>query len=152
MAALLQLTLCGFPPLFPIVLDDIGHERLFDLHLRGPAAIAFEHQLHEAEMILRREFGEAAWIVGLAGEDVVLRDRLERLGGETQRHRVTGLAGKIYGELRKHRIHGLDLSEAPALVRAVAALDERNQNINVPTLDLSGGRHFFKFFAHGDAS
>ena len=77
MAALLQLALRGFPPLLPVVLDDIGHERLFDLHLRGPAAVAFEHQLHEAEMVLRREFRESARIVRLAGKDVMLRDRLE---------------------------------------------------------------------------
>ena len=79
---------------------------------------------------------------------MVFGNRLERLSGEGQVHRVAGLAVEVDREARKHRIHRLDAPESPAPVHAKTGLGQVNQGFNVVMLQLAGCRHFLKFFFH----
>ena len=85
---------------------------------------------------------------GLARENVIFRDRLEVVGGEGQIHRVPRLARKINREAREHRVHRLDFAEAPAAVRAAAALGQLRERFDMTAFNFAGGGEFFKFFFH----
>ena len=120
MAVLFHFAPGGFPPFLPVVADDIRHEHLLNLVRRRLAAEAVQHDLDQIQM-MRGQLAQTLEVGGLAREDVVLGNRLERFGGERQIHRVTRLARKINREPREHRVHRLDSAEAPAAVRATAA-------------------------------
>ena len=72
-------------------------------------------------MMERGGFLQTFEINGLAREDVVLGNRLERIRRERQIHRVAGLAWEINGEPGEDRVHRLDAAEAPAPMRTKAA-------------------------------
>ncbi len=147
MAVLFHFAPRGFPPFLPVVADDIGHEHLLNLVRRRPAAVAVQHDLDQIQM-MRGHLAQAVEVGGLARENVVLGNRLERFGGERQIHRVTRLARKINREPREHRVHRLDPAKAPTAVHAKTARRQLRQRLNVPAFNLAGGRQFFKFLSH----
>ena len=148
MAVFLQLAPGGLPPFLPIIANDIGHERVLDLIRRGFAAVAVQHQLDQFQMLRRRHLPQRFQVRGLAGEDVVFGDRLERLGGEGQIHRVAGLVVKVDHEAGKDGIHRLDAPESPAPMHAKAGVRQLNQGFDMMPLQLARCRHFLEFFSH----
>ena len=120
MTVLFHFAAGGFPPFLPVVADDIGHEHLLNLVRRRLAAVAVQHHLDQIQM-MRRHLAQALEVRGLARQDVILGNRLERFGGERQIHRVTRLARKINREPREHRVHRLDPAKAPTAVHAKTA-------------------------------
>ena len=58
MAVFLQFAFGGFPPFFPIVLDDIGHQDLLDLVDGGAVAEALQDQFDQIQMVQRRHLAE----------------------------------------------------------------------------------------------
>ena len=85
---------------------------------------------------------------GLAHEDVVPGNRLERFRGKGQVHRVAGLVLEVYHEAGKDRVHRLDAPKAPAPVHAKARVRQLNQGFNVMSLQLAGGCHFLELVSH----
>ena len=64
------------PPLFPVVLDDIRHERFLNLSHGGLPAKTRNNQLDQLQVIQRAHALEAGEVGRLAGEDVVAIERL----------------------------------------------------------------------------
>ena len=123
MAVLLHFALGRFPPFFPVIADHVRHERLLDLIHRRLAVKAVQHDFDQVQ-VMRRQMADGFQVRRLAGENVVLGDGLERFGRKRQIHRMARLAREINGETRKHRVHGLDLSEPPTAMGTIAALDQ----------------------------
>ena len=147
-AVLLHLALGGFPPFLPVVGDHVGHEHVHDLVLRGFAGVAQEHDFDEVQMMQRGELAQAGKIGRLAREDVLVGDRLERFRGEREVHRVAGLALKINNQAAQHRVHGRDPPEPPTPMKAIPALGQHQQCVNVRPADFFGGDESFQFFSH----
>jgi len=148
MPVLLQFPLRCFPPLLPVVADDVRHQHLLNLVRGCLAAVAVQHEFHQFQVVGGRQLAQALQIGRFPREDVFLRDRLERLRRERKIHRMPGLARKIDGEPRKHCVHCLDSSEAPAPVHAESTGGQLHERIDVAAFDLSSRSQFFKFLSH----
>lgn len=66
------------------------------------------------------------WLAGMDLSDSAAKEKI---------HLVAGLALEIDGELAEDSVHRGDTAEAPALVRAIAALGEGDEGINVFAAD-----------------
>ena len=91
MAVLFQFAFGGFPPFFPIIPNDIRHERLLDLVDRGVAAVAVEDEFDQFEMVGRGQLAQAFEIRRFARENMILGNGFERFRGERQVHGVARL-------------------------------------------------------------
>lgn len=123
-SVLFHLALGDFEPLLPVLGDDLRHKFLLNLIERRLTAITVEHELDHAHVVARGHLAEAGQSVPFLGEDMLGGDGLQRVGGKGQVHLVAGLAWKIDGELAEDSVDRGDAPEAPALVRAVAALHQ----------------------------
>jgi hypothetical protein len=137
---LLHLQLGGFPPLLPIICDDIRNEDLLDLIKRGPTAIAVENHFDEIEMMEGGGLLQAFEVNGFARENVILGDRLEGFRREREIHRVAGFAGEINREPGEDRVHRLDAAKTPAAVRTKPAVSQLHEGFDLSSLDFSGRR------------
>jgi len=114
--------LCAVPPAFPLgVVEDLGHEGLGDLVLGGFAAKAVEDGAHHGDGVFLGPGFEGGEIGGLEGEDVVGGDGLEGLGSVLELHGVAFFRSKVDGQLADEEVDGVDATEAPAFVVAIAA-------------------------------
>ena len=147
MPVLLHFAPGGFPPLPPVIANDIGHQRLLDLVRRCLAAVAVQHQLDQIQ-VPRGHLVQALEVHGLARQDMILGNRLQRFGGERQIHRVSRLARKINGEPREHRVHRLNPAEPPTAVHAKTAGGQLRQRLDVAAFNLARGSQFLKFLSH----
>ena len=94
MAVFLEFAFGGFPPFFPVVLDDVRHEDLLDLVHGGVVAEALQDQLDQVQMVQRGHLAQGVQVGNLAGVDMVLGNGLEGFGGEGHVHRVAGLGSE----------------------------------------------------------
>ncbi len=120
MAVLLELAFGGFPPLLPVVADDIRDENLLDLVHGGPAAVAGEDQFHQFQVVGCGELAQGLDIGGLARQNMVLRDGLEGFGSEGQIHRMPRSGLEIYGKTAENRVHRLNFAKPPTPVHTEA--------------------------------
>ena len=97
---------------------------------------------------MRREMADGIEIGRLARENVILRHGFERFRGETQVHRMSGLARKINREPREHRVHRFDAAKAPAPVRAAAGFRQLRERRNVLAFNFPSCCQFFEFVFH----
>ena len=148
MAVLLHFALGDFEPLLPILGDHVGHKILLNLVQGCAPAIAVQDQLDDAQVIAGCHLPESVEVTGLLSEDVVCGDRLQGVRGEAKIHLVARTARKIDAELAEDSINGGDPSKAPTLVRAIAALGERQQRLDVFAADFSRDCQLFQFFSH----
>lgn len=114
----------------------------------GTAAEAEDHELDQFEMMQGRHLAQAFQVGGFLGKNVIAGDGLKRLGGEAQVHGVACLRLEVDGEACEDCIHGLDLAEPPAAMRAIAALGEEHERLDVCAVDLSCGGQFIELFSH----
>ena len=98
--------------------------------------------------MMRGQMAHSVKIRSLPRENVIFGNRLEIVGSEGQVHCVPRLARKINREAGEHRVDRLDAAEAPAAVRATAALGQFGERFNVAAFDFAGGGEFFEFFFH----
>jgi hypothetical protein len=147
MAVAFHLGAGGFPPLLPVLGDDIRQQRL-DLVDRGAAVQGAENHLDHIEVMERGLTLESVEIEMLADEDVLATDGFEGFGREDQIHGMVGLGRKINVEPAEDAIEGGDAAKAPALVVAKTGLDELHQGLDVAGLDFSAGDQFIEFFFH----
>ena len=147
-AVLLQLAFGRFPPFFPIILDDVRDKHGLDLVHGGPAAVTFQDEFDEFEMVQGGHLAEAFEIGGLAGENMVLGDGLEGLRGKGEIHSVAGLAREINGEAGKDGVHRGDFPKAPTAVHAITARSKLDEWIDLASIELARRHHFLKLFFH----
>ena len=76
---ILHLLLGVRPPLFPVVLDDIRHERFLNLSHSGLPSKTRDYQLDQLQVIQRPHALEACEVGRLAGENVATIKWLEDL-------------------------------------------------------------------------
>ena len=102
--------------------ENLRGQSLGDLILRGLAAEARENGAHEADwIVLRRGPSPRRASAAFWARMCSLGDRLERLGGVLELHRVALLGLEIDGHLADQKIQRIDLPEAPAFVEDVGA-------------------------------
>ena len=112
------------------------------------AAEAQDDQLDQIEVMQRGHLAQPFEVRRFLGENVLAGDGLERFRREAQVHRVAGLGLEINGEAYEDRVHRLDFTEAPASMRAVAALGEQHERFDVVMVDLPCGGQFVELFSH----
>ena len=70
-AVFFHFALRRFPPFFPVVADDVGHEHMLDLVHRRFAVKTVQHQFDQIQM-MRGEMAHGFDVRGFAREDVIL--------------------------------------------------------------------------------
>ena len=148
MTVLLQFVFGDLPPFLPVIGDDVGHEHLLNLLECGFAAETLEHEFDEVQMVQSRHLPQRLDVRGLARQDVIARNRLERFRRKAQVHRMSRLVLEIDGQPRKDRVNRFDFTESPASVHAIAALHQLQQRLHVRAADLAGSHQFLKLFFH----
>ena len=143
-----QLAFDAFPPLLPVIRDDVRNQDLLDLVDGGRSAEALEHQLDQLMMLERRHLAQPRQIRRLSREDVVDRNRLECFHAERQVHRMPRPRRKIDQEPGEYGVDRGDFSESPAAMGAEAALNELQQRINMLSSDLASGHQLLQLFSH----
>jgi hypothetical protein len=134
MAVALHFLFSDFPPLFPILGDDVGHEELLDLIDRGLAGVALEDEFDQIEVMERGHFTELGKFGELARHDVVGRNALEGIGGEGEVHGVTRAILEIDDDFGKEPIPGGDFAHTPTAMKNKSVRAYLQQRI-----DLSAG-------------
>ena len=117
------------PPFFPVLLDDIRHQRLLNLRHGGPPAEALEHQLDQLKMVPCSRALQPGQVGGLACLDMTGTERLENRCRKPEIHRVARLGLEVDGDLGHQRIHRGNLPGAPRAVSAKTGCHQLRQRI-----------------------
>ena len=147
-AVLFELPFGDLPPFLPVVGYYIRDQNLGDLVQIRFAAKALQDELDEVEVVESRHLAQPLEIGNFAGVNVVGGNRFERLRREGKVHRVARPGLKIDAEPGEDCVHRGNFAEAPTAVRAIAALGQQNQRLDVALGNLSRRRELFKLFSH----
>ena len=93
-------------------------------------------------MVQSRHLPQRLQVRGLARQDVLARDRFERLRRKPQVHRMPRFVLEINGQPRKDRVHRLDFAEPPASMHGETALHQLQQRFDMLTADLARSDQF----------